>query len=86
VLAPVLPSPALVCHGRLAPLTPEQERQAALENYAEQRADFGFRYVKRHRDEFGGSEVAGRFPGRPYGPAVRTILVGRRHECATPLF
>ncbi len=41
--AAALASLALVCHGQYAPLTPEQERQAALEDYAEQRASFGFR-------------------------------------------
>jgi hypothetical protein len=50
VLAPVLASLALVCQGQLAPPTKEQQRQAALEDYAEQRASFGFRsdipYVK----------------------------------------
>ena len=43
MLAPVLAALALVCHGQYAPLTDEQQRQAALERYAEQRASFGFR-------------------------------------------
>jgi alpha-lytic protease prodomain-containing protein len=40
VLAALL---APVCHGQLAPPTKAERRQAALENYAEQRASFGFR-------------------------------------------
>jgi hypothetical protein len=48
VLAPLLASLALagaepVCHGQHAPLTKEQQRQATLGDYAEQRASFGFR-------------------------------------------
>jgi hypothetical protein len=40
-----------VCHGQLAPPTPEQRRQATLERYAEQRASFGFRSDLPHVEE-----------------------------------
>ena len=50
---------------RGVPFTPGEQRflSARAELAYDQRVDA---YVDRHRDEFGGSEVDGRFPGRPY--------------------
>jgi hypothetical protein len=66
--AVALASLALVCHGQHAPLTPEQKRQGELEYYADARASFGLRSdIPYIREQF--------------GPAVKTVRVGTRHEC-----